>query len=125
MAERPARSPRWQGIASLENSLRLDLEDYHSGEQEKSGEADLAHGLAARVQSLILSRALFDRGIRRNRPGLRIRVPRAVTAIHNTFPLPRTEPDFRPSPGDGLLLYCSVRLLGRTADWNKVSKRSV
>src|SRR5215472_12567596 len=84
----------------------LDLEDFHSQEQEDGASGRLDNALAARLESSLLpgarfltaaSQAIADEYRRRYRV--------APVAIHNTFPLPASAPDLSPSAAEGLALY--------------------
>lgn len=91
----------------------LDLEDFHSAEQNDSPPARLAHALAERIERAVLPRAAFltaaSPAIARayaDTYGLR------PLTINNAFPLPPAPPDLRPSPGDRLKLYWFSQTVG-------------
>ena len=91
----------------------LDLEDFHSQEQEDGASGRLDNALAARLESGLLpgaafltaaSQAIADEYRRRYRV--------APVPIHNTFPLPARPPDVSPSAGGGLTLYWFSQTIG-------------
>ncbi len=91
----------------------LDLEDFHSAEQDDSPHARLAHALAERIERAVLPGAAFlsaaSAAIAQayaDTYGLR------PVVINNTFPLPPAPPDLRPSPGDRLRLYWFSQTVG-------------
>ncbi len=91
----------------------LDLEDLHSAEQDDAPGTRLAHRLAARIERAILPGAAFlttsSAAVARayaDTHGV------AAAVVHNTFPLPETEPDLRPVPGEGLRLYWFGQTIG-------------
>lgn len=91
----------------------LDLEDFHSAEQDDGPDARLAHALAERIERAILPGAAFLTAA-----GPAIAAAYADTygvhpvAVHNTFPLPPVPPDLAPSAGDGLRLYWFSQTIG-------------
>jgi glycosyltransferase involved in cell wall biosynthesis len=91
----------------------LDLEDFHSAEQDDIPASRLVHGLATRIERLVLSRAVF---LTAGSPAIAEAYADVYAVnpipIHNTFPLPSTIPDFAPSPGDGLRLYWFSQTIG-------------
>lgn len=91
----------------------LDLEDFHSAEQDPGPRAQLAHALAARIEAAVLPGAAFltasSHAISEayaERYGVR------PTVVHNTFPLPRREPDLAPNLAEGLRLYWFSQTIG-------------
>lgn len=91
----------------------LDLEDFHSGEQEDVGPARLTNGLAERVERRVLHAAIFLTAASEA-------IASAYTAkygvrpvtINNTLTLPVERPDLTPSPGTGLRLYWFGQTIG-------------
>lgn len=91
----------------------LDLEDFHSAEQDPSLETDLSHALISEIQRRILPRARFlttsSNAIcaeyERNFKG----VPQTV---HNVFSLPKTTPLFTPAPRQTLRLFWFSQVIG-------------
>jgi len=91
----------------------LDLEDFHSAEQDDAPAARLAHRLATRIERAVLPGAAF---LTAGSPA----IADAYTAtygvdpmpVHNTFPLPPTAPDFTPSSDAGLRLYWFSQTIG-------------
>ena len=91
----------------------LDLEDFHSAEQESSAETDLSHRLAERIERDILPGAAFlttassaMAAAYNNKYGVQ------PITINNTFPLPDTEPDFSQPPNESLRLYWFSQTIG-------------
>jgi glycosyltransferase involved in cell wall biosynthesis len=91
----------------------LDLEDFHTAEQEDSHQARLAHGLAERIERSVLSAAAFltasSESIAKaynDKYGLRPRT------IHNVFPLPAEPPNTAPRSGSSLRLYWVSQTIG-------------
>jgi glycosyltransferase involved in cell wall biosynthesis len=91
----------------------LDLEDFHSAEQDDSPAARLAHRLAARIERDVLPRAAF---LTASSDAIAAAYTEkyAVSPIpvHNTFPLPESPPDLTPHAGDGLQLYWFSQTIG-------------
>ncbi len=91
----------------------LDLEDFHSAEQDDSPSAQLAHSLAERIERAILPDASFLTAA-----GAPIAAAYAAkygvhpVAVNNTFPLPATPPDLSPSSGAELRLYWFSQTIG-------------
>lgn len=91
----------------------LDLEDFHSGEQETGPLAETSHMLAARIEHAALPRARF-------RTTSSDAIARAYAreygietlVVHNVFSLPGTPPDTTPAPGEGLRLYWFSQTIG-------------
>lgn len=77
----------------------LDLEDFHSAEQDSSPETDLSHRLAERIERDILPGAAFlTAGSAAMAAAYRDKYGVNPITIHNTFPLPDVEPDFSHEP---------------------------
>jgi hypothetical protein len=92
----------------------LDLEDFHSEEQDDSPRSRLAHALMERVERAILPGAA---ALTAGSPligeayAAKYGVAAPVT-VNNTFPLPATEPELDPGPGASLRLYWFSQTLG-------------
>lgn len=91
----------------------LDLEDFHSAEQDDSPVARLAHTFAERIERAILPDATF---LTAASPAIAAAYADKYgvqpVAIHNTFPLPHKAPDLSPSPAEGLRLYWFSQTVG-------------
>ena len=91
----------------------LDLEDFHSGEQDDSPEARRAHRFARRIEQRVLPGARFrTAGSAAIADAYRELYDLETLAIHNTFPLPDTQPSLasrRPGP---LRLYWFSQTIG-------------
>jgi hypothetical protein len=91
----------------------LDLEDFHSAEQAGSAAAELANGIAERIESRILGGAAFlTAGSDAIASAYRERYGVEPTTINNTFPLPRIEPGFSSDANAGLRLYWFSQTVG-------------
>ena len=91
----------------------LDLEDFHSQEQDAGARGRLGNALAARLESELLPGATFlTAASQAIADAYRARYRVEPVAIHNTFPLPARAPDLRPTAGDGLLLYWFSQTIG-------------
>jgi glycosyltransferase involved in cell wall biosynthesis len=91
----------------------LDLEDFHSAQHACHAEGQLFNRLADTIERAILPGAAFVTAgsaaiarAYRDKQGLN------VIPLNNTFPLPQSEPDFRPSCGKGLSLYWFGQTIG-------------
>jgi hypothetical protein len=91
----------------------LDLEDFHSAEQDDSPATRASHALAARIERDVLGGAAFltaaspaIAGAYADTYGVR------PIAVHNTFPLPARAPDLTPTLGEGLRLYWFSQTVG-------------
>jgi hypothetical protein len=91
----------------------LDLEDFHSAEQEDSMPARLSHALVERVERAVLPGAAFltaagcaVAAAYTDKYGVR------PIPINNTFSLPQKVPDLAPSRGAGLRLYWFSQTIG-------------
>jgi hypothetical protein len=91
----------------------LDLEDFHSAEQEGNETGRLTNEVAARIEGAILSSATF---LTTASPAIAAAYAEKYGVcpipIHNTFPLPGTNPDLSPAPGEGLRLYWFSQTIG-------------
>lgn len=91
----------------------LDLEDFHSAEQDSNADADLSHRLAERIERDILPGAAFlTTGSAAMAAAYRNKYGVNPIPIHNTFPLPDREPDFSRAPGEALRLYWFSQTIG-------------
>jgi glycosyltransferase involved in cell wall biosynthesis len=91
----------------------VDLEDFHSAEQNGTRDAALSNGLAGRIERDVLRRAYFVTA-----------ASAAITAayretydvqpitVNNTFPLPAVAPDLTPPVHAGLRLYWFSQTIG-------------
>jgi glycosyltransferase involved in cell wall biosynthesis len=91
----------------------LDLEDFHSAEQDDGPSARLAHALAERLERVILHGAAF---LTAGSPGIASAYTEKYgvrpIVVHNTFPLPARAPSLTPNPGEGLKLYWFSQTIG-------------
>ena len=91
----------------------LDLEDFHTAEQEDGPAARIAHALVGRVERAVLPRAAFL-------TAASAAIARAYTeaydvapiVVHNTFPLPPVPPDLGPGDSPGLRCYWFSQTIG-------------
>lgn len=91
----------------------LDLEDFHSEEQDDSADARLAHALVERIERNVLKGAAFlTAGSEAMASAYSEKYGVMPVAINNTFPLPNTSPDFKPNVGEGLKLYWFSQTIG-------------
>ena len=91
----------------------LDLEDFHSAEQDDSPAARLAHALAERIEAAVLpGAALLTTASPEMAQAYERRYGVRPLAVNNTFPLPATPPPLEPSPGDGLRLAWFSQTVG-------------
>jgi len=119
---RQRRPGAWKGAlgAAAEAGRRagvpfaLDLEDFHSAEQDGgTAAAALGHGLAERIETDILPDAQLlttssgaIAAAYANKYGVH------PVTVHNTFPLPSLAPALEPSSGEGLRLYWFSQTIG-------------
>jgi glycosyltransferase involved in cell wall biosynthesis len=91
----------------------LDLEDFHSAEQDDGPSARLAHALAERIERAILPGAVF---LTAGSPAIAAAYADKYgvrpVVIHNTFPLPLRAPSLEPSLGEGVKLYWFGQTIG-------------
>jgi glycosyltransferase involved in cell wall biosynthesis len=91
----------------------LDLEDFHSAEQEPGPAAVLSHALAERIEKAVLPDAQF---LTASSPAIAAAYADKYgvhpVTVHNTFPLPDRAPALEPSPGASLRLYWFSQTIG-------------
>ncbi len=91
----------------------LDLEDFHSAERPDGPGARLAHALARRIEGAVLFNAAF---LTAASPAIAAAYRRAhgleAVTIHNTFPLPASDPEPAPRAAGGLRLYWFSQTVG-------------
>lgn len=91
----------------------LDLEDFHSAEQDDSHAARLVHRLAERIERDVLPEATFlTASSEAIAAAYADKYGVQPIPVHNAFPLPASPPDLTPSPGDGLRLYWFSQTIG-------------
>lgn len=91
----------------------LDLEDYHSAEQDETSDARLAHSLISRIEKTILHRAEFlTAASSAIADAYQSKYSVQPRVINNTFPLPKTEPVFSAAPSGTLKLYWFSQTIG-------------
>jgi hypothetical protein len=91
----------------------LDLEDFHSAEQDDAPAAQLVNSLAACIEQSVLSGAAF---LTAASPAI-AKVYAAIygvvsIVVNNTFPLPLTTPELTPTPSESLRLYWFSQTIG-------------
>ena len=90
----------------------LDLEDFHSGEINGTGDA-LTRDLATRIESSVLPRARFlTAGSGAIADAYRERYGVRPVVLNNTFPLPDRAPEVSSTSGRGLRLYWFSQTIG-------------
>ncbi len=91
----------------------LDLEDFHSAEQDDSPAARLAHACADRIERAILPDAAF---LTAASPAIAAAYAHTYgvspVVVHNAFPLPASPPRLEASLGEGLKLYWFSQTIG-------------
>jgi glycosyltransferase involved in cell wall biosynthesis len=96
----------------LQIPYAVDLEDFHSAEQEW-GDADAVNGLAARVEHEVIGRARF---VTTSSGEIGAEYARLYDidpiVVHNTFPLPTSVPPFVERSGGPLKLYWFSQTIG-------------
>jgi glycosyltransferase involved in cell wall biosynthesis len=91
----------------------LDLEDYHSAEQDESSEARLAHRLITRIESVALYQAAFlTSASAAIAEAYQLKYSVQPLVINNTFPLPKVNPVFSAAPSGTLKLYWFSQTIG-------------
>jgi glycosyltransferase involved in cell wall biosynthesis len=91
----------------------LDLEDFHTAEQEDGVSARLAHALVERIERAVLPGAAFVTAASEAiAAAYRAKYGVHPLSVNNTLPLPPEPPDIAPSPGPGLRLYWFSQTIG-------------
>jgi len=91
----------------------LDLEDFHSAEQDDCAAARRSHALIRRIESQILRSAAFcTAGSQAMADEYHATYRVRPTPIHNTFPLPERAPDLSQDPQRGLRIYWFSQTVG-------------
>jgi glycosyltransferase involved in cell wall biosynthesis len=91
----------------------LDLEDFHTAEQEDGASARLAHALAERIERAVLPGAAFVTAASEAiAAAYRAKYGADPIVVNNTQPLPAKAPDLAPTPGEGLRLYWFSQTIG-------------
>jgi glycosyltransferase involved in cell wall biosynthesis len=99
----------------------IDLEDFHSAEQDDSAEARLSHALIARIEKATLGRAAFlTAASAAISEAYRSKYSVPSRVINNTFPLPKAEPAFPAAPPGTLKLYWFSQTIGRNRGLEEV-----
>jgi len=103
-----ARAAELRGVP-----FALDLEDFHSAEQEPGPEADLSHAVIAEIERRLLPRAAFLTGgsgpiCQAYFDTYRVR----VETINNTFHQPQEPPAFAANPAGRLRLFWFSQVIG-------------
>ena len=90
----------------------LDLEDFHRGETS-GAEAPFLDALASRVERTALEHAVF---VTTSSEAIAAEYRRTqgidAAVVHNTFPLPRREPDFRRADPSVVRVYWFSQTIG-------------
>jgi hypothetical protein len=104
----PAAAARRLGVP-----YALDLEDFHSAEQEENSANELTHRLAAKIERNVLPGAAFLTA-GSDAIGEEYTTMYGVhpLTINNTFALPEKAPRLEPSSGDRLRLYWFSQTIG-------------
>jgi hypothetical protein len=91
----------------------LDLEDFHSAEQEAGPNSHLAHSLIAQIEKQILPRANFlTAGSGAIAEAYYSQYGVKPVVLNNVFPLPKPPPPLTTSSGSGLKLYWFSQTIG-------------
>lgn len=91
----------------------LDLEDFHSEEQDRGAGGHLAHALAERIENDVLRGAAFlTAGSEAIASAYKEKYGIQPITINNTFPLPDRSPDFKIKRSEGLKLYWFSQTIG-------------
>jgi glycosyltransferase involved in cell wall biosynthesis len=91
----------------------IDLEDFYTAQQDESASGALIHGLAERIQRLVLPGAAFLTAA-----GAAIAAAYEeeyavqTVSVNNTFPLPEHPPEFKTDLAAGLKLYWFSQTVG-------------
>jgi glycosyltransferase involved in cell wall biosynthesis len=89
-------------------SYALDLEDFHSDENDPSEAADLTHRVVAEIERRVLSRAAFlTCGSDAMASAYEAKYGIRPVTINNVFPLPAEAPDFTVAPGNLRVFWIS------------------
>lgn len=92
----------------------LDLEDFHSAEQDDDSKSQLSHALIARIELVALQPATFlTAGSQAIADEYASRYCVRPFAINNVFSLPRQAPDFSPSPAGELRFVWLSQTVGK------------
>jgi len=108
------------GIAVVAEAARrlgipfaLDLEDFHSAEQEAGPDSQLAQSLIAQIGKKILHQASFlTAGSGAIAEAYHSKYGVKPVVLNNVFPLPKTPPPMTTSSGSGLKLYWFSQTIG-------------
>ena len=91
----------------------LDLEDFHSAEQNDASQSHLPDLLAERIETCVLPGAAFlTAGASAIAAAYSLKYGLRAVTINNTFSLPATLPDFTPKASQGLKLYWFSQTVG-------------
>lgn len=91
----------------------LDLEDFHSAEQDPSPEADLSHAIIAEIERRILPHAQFlTTGSSAMQTEYRQTFNVVPYVLHNVFPLPRKQPLCAPGVQQAVRLFWFSQVIG-------------
>ncbi|HTY76882.1 MAG TPA: hypothetical protein VMI34_03600 [Candidatus Bathyarchaeia archaeon] len=91
----------------------IDLEDFHSAEQDDSRAARVAHALVRRIERAVLPRAAFlTAGSSAIASAYRDAYGVAPLTVNNVFPLPSRPPALSERVGAGLRLYWFSQTVG-------------
>lgn len=103
-----ARAAELRGVP-----FALDLEDFHSAEQDPSPQADLSHDIIAEIERRFLPRARFlTVGSQAMGETYKDRYGVECQPINNVFTLPATPPQLIPGPAGRLKLVWLSQTLG-------------
>lgn len=102
-----------RAAGALGVAYALDLEDFHTAEQDESATARLSHALAHHVQQAILGKAAFlTAGSEAISEAYMQQYGLRPLTLNNAFSLPLTAPDLTPSPGTGLRVVWLSQTVG-------------
>ena len=103
-----ARAAELRGVP-----FALDLEDFHSAEQDPSPQADMSHAIIAEIERRVLPRARFlTVGSQAMGETYTATYGVECQTINNVFTLPDTTPQFAPGPAGRLKLVWLSQTLG-------------
>lgn len=98
----------------LDVPFALDLEDFHSAEQDDNPDSRLAHALITRIETLALRQAVFlSAGSQAIADEYASRYSVRPFAMNNVFSLPRHAPDFSLSPTGELRFVWLSQTVGK------------